>query len=56
MDAEIKEKYNELEKLLRKADEAMKSGTPAQKRRAKKQRNAINAACNAMWRAVTATA
>jgi hypothetical protein len=54
MDEEIKTKYNELEALLRKADEAMKDGTPAMKRRAKKQRNAINAACNAMWRAMSA--
>lgn len=48
----IKDHLDRLEKLLRHADEAIRSArTPLMRKRATRQRNAINAACNALYRA-----
>lgn len=57
MDDRIKEQLAALEKLLRDADDRLAGGydmTTAQRARARRQRNAINAACNAMFRAARA--
>lgn len=52
MDERISHYYRELEKLLRDADKAVEqAATAAVRKRAKKKRNAINAACNALFRA-----
>lgn len=55
MDERISNHLKELEKLLRDADKAVENAaTAAIRRRMKKQRNAINAACNALYRAYKA--
>ena len=55
MDERISNHLRELEKLLRDADKAIENAkTVAMRKRAKKQRNAINAACNALYRAYKA--
>lgn len=51
MDERIAHHLRELEILVRDADEAiLNARTPLMRKRATKQRNAINAACNALYR------
>lgn len=47
----LEEYYNKLEKLLRLADEDLEAAKGQEKQQARKRRNAINAACNALYRA-----
>jgi hypothetical protein len=55
MNEVISEHLTALEKLLRRADEAVVNAKPGfAKRQATKQRNGINAACNALYRAYKA--
>lgn len=54
MDNLINEQLNALESLLRDADDKLAGSyhmTTLQRKRLRRQRNAINAACNAMFRA-----
>jgi hypothetical protein len=54
VDDRIKEQLAALEKLLRDADDRLERVAPSLRVRARRQRNAINAACNAMFRAARA--
>lgn len=54
MDERINEHLRQLEKLLRDADDAVSKSTLHNRKRVTKQRNAINAACNALYRASVA--
>lgn len=57
MDERIKEHLTALEKLLRDADDRLAGGYDLEtweRKRARRQRNAINAACNALHKAARA--
>jgi hypothetical protein len=54
MDEQIADHLRQLEKLLREADTRLEAAGAREVVKARRQRNAINAACNALHRAATA--
>ncbi len=54
MNSRCRDALDTCEKMLRDADDALANAVPGTKRTLTRRRNAINAACNALHRAVQA--